>query len=116
MPNQQTQRARQLRKKMTDAERKLWQNIRARQLLGFKFRRQEPIGRYIVDFVCYESKLIIELDGGQHLEKQAKYDQVRDGWLRSQGFTVLRFWNFEVLENLDGVLESIGIAVKKPSP
>lgn len=104
MPTKQTQHARQLRKNMTDAERRLWQHLRSKQTLGYKFRRQEPIGSYIVDFVCYEKKLIIEVDGGQHLEKQAEYDKARDAWLKEQGFTVLRFWNNHVLGNTDGVL------------
>jgi len=95
-----------LRKNMTDSERLLWNHLRAKQLAGLKFRRQEPIDRYIVDFVCYEKKLIIEVDGGQHAEEKEK-DIVRDNWFRQQGFQVLRFWNFEVLDNIEGVLEVI---------
>ena len=98
--------ARELRKNATDCERLLWQHLRAHRLQGFKFKRQQPLGLYIVDFVCFEARLIIEADGGHHAE-QAEYDNRRDDWLRSQGFTVLRFWNNEVLNNIDGVLERI---------
>jgi very-short-patch-repair endonuclease len=76
------------------------------QVDGFKFRRQQPLERYIVDFVCLEKRLIIEVDGGQHAD-DANYDTVRDGWLREQRFVVLRFWNNDVLKNIDGVLEMI---------
>ena len=80
--------------------------FRDRRLCGYKFRRQVPIGPYIVDFVCYRSKLIVEVDGGQHQE-QGQYDDIRTEWLESEGFTVLRFWNNDVLENRAGVLEKI---------
>ncbi len=100
------QNAKMLRANMTDAERILWQQLRAKRFAGFKFKRQEPLGRYIVDFVCYEAKLIVELDGGQHQDLTAQ-DAVRDDWLESQGFSVLRFWNNEFLTNQDGVLEVI---------
>jgi very-short-patch-repair endonuclease len=77
-------------------------------LEGIKFRRQEPIGNFIVDFVTYEKRLVIEIDGGQHNEVEGREkDQQRDAWLQSQGFRVLRFWNHEVLQNIDGVLEVI---------
>ena len=76
----------------------------ARQIEGLKFRRQEPIGSYIVDFVCYEKRLIVEVDGGQH---SLETDADRDAWLTSQGFTILRFWNHNVLQNIEGVLEVI---------
>ncbi len=105
------ERARELRKNMTDAERKLWAVLR-REHLGYKFRRQAPIGRYIVDFVCFEKKLVIEVDGGQHLSNPA--DQVRDHWLNTQGFRVIRFWNNDVLTNLTGVVDSIQRALKPP--
>jgi very-short-patch-repair endonuclease len=98
--------ARELRKNATDCERLLWQQLRAHRLQGFKFKRQQPLGLYIVDFVCFEARLIIEADGGHHAE-QAEYDNRRDDWLRSQGFTVLRFWNNEILTNIEGVLERI---------
>ncbi len=93
---------------MTDAERKLWFYLSRKQLDGYRFRRQSPIGRYIVDFVCYERKLVVELDGGQHnTEHRLRKDEQRTLWLHSQGFTVVRFWNNEVFENLEGVMEVI---------
>ena len=98
-------RARELRRNPTDAERLLWKKLRYWQVDGCKFRRQQPLGRYIVDFVCLQKRLIVEVDGGQHAE-QANYDAERDGWLVDQGFVVLRFWN-DVLNNMDGVLETI---------
>ena len=101
-----TNNARTLRKRMTDVEQLLWYKIRSRQLRNYRFRRQHPIGRYIVDFICLETKLIIELDGGQHAD-QKKYDNIRDIFLTQQGFNILRFWNNEVLNNLDGVLLNI---------
>jgi very-short-patch-repair endonuclease len=105
-----TLKARTLRRQATDAEQKLWQYLRSRQLRGYKFRRQQPIGRYIVDFVCFEGKLVIELDGGQHAEK-TKADQKRTTWLGSQGFHVQRFWDNDVLQNLEGVAAVIGEVV-----
>jgi very-short-patch-repair endonuclease len=96
--------ARDLRRNLTDAETLLWKELR-RRILGAKFRRQVPIGSYIVDFACLPRKLLIEVDGGQHLESAT--DTERDRWLRSQGFRVLRFWNNEVFQNLQGVLETI---------
>lgn len=101
----QTKNARRLRTNMTDAEKKLWYRLRNKQFYGFRFRRQHPIGPYIVDFVCLKTKLIIELDGGQHAGN-AK-DGTRTSYLQSQGFTVLRLWNNEVMENLEGVLEML---------
>jgi very-short-patch-repair endonuclease len=113
-------RARELRKNPTDAERLLWQKLRYWQLDGCKFRRQQPLGRYIVDFACLQRKLIIELDGGQHAQ-QEDYDKERDVWLRDQGFVVLRFWNNDVMQNMDGVMEMIVESLKStpylsPSP
>ena len=102
--------SRLLRKTMTDSERRLWQVLRLRQLDGHKFRRQFPVGRYIVDFTCPERKLIIELDGGQHPEQES-YDNDRTKWLESQGYRVMRFWNNEVLTNLEGVKDSIYNAI-----
>ena len=90
-----TERARILRKNSTDAERKLWQHLRRYQINGYKFRRQHPIGPYVVDFVCFEKRLIIEVDGGQHAQ-QVEDDNARTEWLQSQGFQVLRFWNNQV--------------------
>ncbi|WP_339413872.1 endonuclease domain-containing protein [Pseudomonas sp. EA_35y_Pfl2_R5] len=110
-------RTRALRRDMTDAERCLWYHLRAHRFMGLKFKRQKPLGRYIVDFVCLEIGLVIELDGGQHAE-QVAYDLRRDGWLRGQGVTVLRFWNHEVLLQTDAVLEKLRLWVeqKQPSP
>jgi very-short-patch-repair endonuclease len=107
--------AKTLRKNSTDAERVVWKFLRAKQIEGLKFRRQEPIGKYIVDFVCYEKRLIVEVDGGQH---SLETDADRDVWLTSQGFTILRFWNHEVLQNIEGVLEVIlrACSQRTPSP
>lgn len=99
-------RARRLRHSATDAERCLWRHLRNRQLKGHKFRRQVPIGGYIVDFACLEIRLIIELDGGQH-DAQRAYDERRTQTLEGQGFTVLRFWNHQVLTETEAVLEEI---------
>jgi very-short-patch-repair endonuclease len=101
----QTQRARALRQSMTDAERLLWHHLRAHRLHAQKFRRQQPIGPYIVDFVHFGARLIIEADGGQH--NGSASDARRDAWLKNRGFTVLRFWNHEILLNIDAVLEAI---------
>jgi very-short-patch-repair endonuclease len=113
-------RARQLRRNPTDVERLLWQRLRFWQVDGHKFRRQQPLGVYIVDFVCFQKRLIIELDGGQHAQ-EANYDAGRDAWLRDQGFTILRFWNNDVLKNIDGVMTMIrtklqGTPYLNPSP
>lgn len=99
-------RARVLRKNSTEAEKVLWGQLRFWQVDGYKFRRQQPLDKYIVDFICFEKRLIIELDGGQHAE-QLRYDSERDGWLRDQGFFVLRFWNNDVLQNLSSVKDVI---------
>ncbi|MFC6802233.1 endonuclease domain-containing protein [Deinococcus caeni] len=102
-----TVRARQLRRDQTPEERVVWRELRAGQL-GLKFRRQWPVGGYVVDFVCFEARLIVELDGGQHAEESARaYDAARTAVLEAGGFTVLRFWNNEVRQNLPGVLDSI---------
>ncbi len=98
--------SRKLRRDSTEAEKLLWNRLRAKQIDGLKFKRQVPVGNYIVDIVCFEKDLIIELDGGQHAE-QSEDDRVRDSWLHSQGFKVLRFWNNEVFANIEGVLETI---------
>ncbi|HWK01711.1 MAG TPA: DUF559 domain-containing protein [Xanthobacteraceae bacterium] len=94
---------RKLRRNSTDAEMKLWLALRARRLGGFKFIRQGKIGRYVVDFVCREKHIAIEVDGGQHGESER--DRVRDLVLASKGYRVLRFWNSDVLKNIDGVLQ-----------
>jgi very-short-patch-repair endonuclease len=91
---------------MTDAELHLWFRLRGNQIAGHRFRRQVPMGRHIVDFVCLKARLVIEVDGGQHAEDVAR-DAERRTWLESQGFRVLRFWNSDVLQRTDGVLESI---------
>jgi very-short-patch-repair endonuclease len=104
--HQKTQQARVLRKNLTDAEQLLWHYIRHRQMKGFKFRRQCPIGPYICDFVCLEKMLVLEIDGGQHAGA-ANYDQRRDDYLKSCGYRVMRFWNHEVLLQRDAVLEVI---------
>ncbi len=107
-------RAKRLRRDMTDVERRLWGELRA-DGLGAKWRRQQPIGRYIVDFVCQSARLVVELDGGQHSVSDA--DARRTAWLESAGYRVLRFWNHEVLENIDGVLIRIAEALASaPSP
>ncbi|MCJ7496888.1 MAG: endonuclease domain-containing protein [candidate division Zixibacteria bacterium] len=95
-----------LRKNSTKAERMLWKNLRTKQMEGFKFRRQEPIGNYVVDFVCFEKRIVIEVDGGQHVREVIK-DKQREKWLKKQGFKILRFWNNEVLRNIEGVIEVI---------
>ncbi len=101
-------RARALRAAGTEAEHRLWARPRDRQLSGVKFRRQHPIGPYITDFFCLEACLVIELDGSQHSDPQAREaDEQRTQYLESQGYTVLRFWNDEVSNNIDGVLERI---------
>jgi very-short-patch-repair endonuclease len=104
-----TQRARRLRRDSTNAELKLWYRLRSRSILGFKFVRQEPIGPYVVDFTCRERRLIVEVDGGQHAD--SKSDLVRDQWLAGHRYRVLRFWNNDVIANIDGVLETIAIAL-----
>lgn len=101
-----TKRARELRKHLTEAERRLWQKLQRRQLAGTKFRRQQPIGAFIVDFVCFECRVIVEVDGGQHAEEIA-YDAQRTWWLEAQGYRVLRFWNNEVLAHTEAVTQAI---------
>ncbi len=95
-----------LRRNATDAERLLWSRLRGHQLAGFRFRRQRPIGNYVCDFVCLRDRIVVELDGSQHVE-QGDYDVRRDGFLRSNGYRVLRFWNGDVMDRLDAVLETI---------
>jgi len=100
---------------MTDAERKLWQRLRVKQLRGWKFRRQHPYGDYILDFVCLDARLIVEVDGGQHADQQ-NVDAKRDEYLKSSGFQVLRFWNNQVLEELDAVVEAIAASLPATPP
>jgi len=99
-----TDRARQLRRAMTDAERKLWHELRGRRLQGAKFRRQEQVGRHFADFLCFERRLIVEVDGGQH---SPEADAARTAALESDGWRVVRYWNHEVMDNLDGVLADL---------
>jgi very-short-patch-repair endonuclease len=105
--------ARYLRNNATEAERRLWRHLRARQLNGFKFRRQRPIGRYVCDFVCLEARVVVELDGTQHAA-QPPYDEQRDEFLKSNGFRVLRFWNGLVFSEPDGVVQTIIAALERP--
>ena len=98
-------RARALRIQMTDAERKLWRALRDRRFAGVKFRSQVPVGPFIADFICFDSRLVIEVDGGQHAESMS--DERRDAWFRKNGFRILRFWNNDVLLNTEGVLTAI---------
>lgn len=104
-----------MRRDLTDAEKQLWQRLRDQQIDGYKFRRQQPIGRYIADFVCFEKKLVIEVDGGQHAD-HALADSRRTIWLEGQGFRVLRLWNHDVLGNLAGAVEAIQQALETPPP
>ena len=106
-----TQRARSLRNNLTDAELKCWPRLRMRQVRGLKFRRQHPLGPYVVDFVCLERRLIIEVDGGQHAEQSAQ-DGRREEYLAGLGFETLRFWNNAVLTEADAILEVIAQALK----
>jgi very-short-patch-repair endonuclease len=104
---------------MTDAERRLWYWLRAHRFGGAKFKRQVPLGPYVVDFACFEHKLVVEVDGGQHNESPS--DESRDAWLRNQGFQVLRFWNNDVLKHTDIVLGEIlktfsTVEISSPSP
>ncbi len=111
MASRNTQRARRLRRQSTDAERTLWRLLRNRQLGGHKFRRQSPIGSYIVDFFCLERKLVIEIDGGKH-QLRAQADQERTQWLEERGYRVIRFWNNQVLAEPEAVQEAILAALE----
>lgn len=108
-------KARELRTRFTEAETLLWQQLRGRRFQGFKFRRQRPLGPYILDFVCLEAGLVIEIDGGQHSEQQA-YDQQRTALMESQGLTVTRFWNHEVMNETPAVLEKIWQTLQALTP
>jgi very-short-patch-repair endonuclease len=107
-------RAKSLRSDMTDAELRLWSALRGHRLNGLSFRRQTPIGRFTVDFVCHDKRLVVEVDGGQHAENAR--DIERDRWLASKGYRVLRFWNHDVLRNRSGVLEMIVAAAAEHTP
>ena len=106
-------RARRLRKSFTDAELRLWQVLRKRNLKEFKFRRQHPIGPYIADFVCLEQRLVIEVDGGQHAQ-DAQYDSKRTDHLAAAGYRVLRFWDNDVLIHAESVMQKIYDALEAP--
>jgi very-short-patch-repair endonuclease len=106
--------SKKLRRQSTEAEKRLWSRLRAKQMEAFKFRRQQQIGNYIADFVCFEKGLIIELDGGQHAIDMER-DKQRDDWLKSEGFEVVRFWNTDLFENIEGVLEAIRMRLLAPS-
>jgi len=107
-------RAQRLRRELTPAERNLWSVLRNRQIAGAKFRRQQAIGPYVADFVCLEHRLIIEADGGQHAE--SKSDGRRTAFLETKGYRVLRFWNNDILSNLDGVAQVIATELLTPHP
>jgi very-short-patch-repair endonuclease len=115
MKRQHRDRARGLRRSMTDAEHTLWYRLRNRQLQGCKFRRQHDIGPYIADFVCTEAMLVVELDGGQHAE-QVVYDARRTAFLQAQGYRVLRFWDNDVLKDIESVLEVVWEALASAAP
>ena len=108
------ERARTLRKTMSDGERKLWRALRAKQVEGLRFRRQHPIGKYIVDFVCLERRLVVEVDGGHHMEdEQIAHDARRDRWLNAEGYRVMRVPNAEVFSNIAGVVDTIWAALQE---
>ena len=111
-PSLKISRARELRKNSTEAESALWSKLRSRQLSGYHFRRQHPVGMYIVDFVCLDSRLVVELDGGQHLES-SEYDEARTAYLSSRGYSVIRFWNNQVFAEIDGVKEALLLALDR---
>ena len=106
--------ARRLRRDSTSAELRLWNRLRSRSVDGNKFVRQHPIGRYVVDFICREKRLVIEVDGGQHAESAR--DRVRDKYLLDHNYRVMRFWNNEIMSNMDGVLETIANALSADAP
>ena len=113
-PSTPNSRARALRSRMTDAECKLWFALRDRRFADFKFRRQVPVGPFIADFVCYNARVVIEVDGGQHAESSS--DARRDRWFAANEFLVLRFWNNDVLHNLEGVLTSLLETLQNRTP
>ena len=106
--------ARRLRRDSTNAELRLWNKLRSRSINGYKFVRQQPVGRFVVDFICRDRRLVVEIDGGQHAEN--KRDVVRDQWLYEHNYKVLRFWNHEVMSNMDGVLQTIADALQAEAP
>ena len=108
-------KARDLRTNATDAERRLWERLRRKQIDGHRFRRQVPLGSYIVDFICFDARLVVEVDGGQHAKSAAK-DARRTAFLEASGFRVLRFWNDDVLANTEGVLDVIRRSLNAAPP
>ncbi|WP_202329893.1 endonuclease domain-containing protein [Mesorhizobium sp. L-8-3] len=117
VPDTHRRLARKMRKSMTEAELKLWNEIRAHRLMGLGFRRQLPISGYIVDFACPEKKLVIEIDGSHHGEAgQAEADRIRDAKLQSLGWTVLRFWNDDVLRDVAGVCQHVVVSAGRDEP
>lgn len=108
---QSTIRARDLRQSQTEAEKVIWHHLKAKRFLGLKFKRQHPIGPYFPDFVCLEQKLVIEIDGGQHSENTK--DVTRTKYLEKEGYTVIRFWNNDVLGNIDGLLSSLSLTLSR---
>jgi very-short-patch-repair endonuclease len=106
--------ARELRRSLTLTETKLWQRLRNNSLDGYKFRRQTPMGSYILDFCCFSASLVIEIDGASH-DERLEYDEQRTAWLNEQGFKVMRFTNQEILQNLEGILETILMECEKRS-
>ncbi len=116
LPPEILSRCRKLRKSQTSAELKLWSCLKNRQIFGLKFRRQHPIGKFLIDFYCHEARIAIELDGGGHAEPpQAKHDNERTKFLETEGIKVLRFWNTDVSKNLEGVVKAIADAVPSSS-
>jgi very-short-patch-repair endonuclease len=105
--------ARRLRRILTDAERKLWSRLRNAQLDGYKFRRQAPLGPYVLDFFCESERLVVEVDGAQHMDSEE--DALRTSWLVARGCRVIRFWNNDVLQDIDGVLERLRLELP-PTP
>jgi very-short-patch-repair endonuclease len=115
LPKDKIQIARKLRQNQTDVEKKLWDYLRNRQLCNSKFRRQFPVGKHVADFCCFERRLIIEVDGGQHSGDSVN-DSLRADYLAKEGYQIVRFWNHEILQNMESVLEVIARALKSPSP
>ena len=117
LPSRSRKNAKSMRKAMTDAELKLWNELRAHRLMGLGFRRQFPIGKFIIDFACPSKKLIVEVDGSQHAEASAiEADNARTGFLKQEGWTVLRFWNDDILNDIDAVCQHIVIVAGLTAP
>ena len=114
MIKQLTPVSKKLRRNSTEAEKRLWGRLRSKQMCGLKFRRQQQIGNYIADFVCFEKGVIVELDGGQHAT-DLEHDKQREDWLKAEGFIVVRFWNTDVFENIEGVWDAIRNRLLTPS-